>query len=77
MVVVARATTGRYQMDRIHDVRDATARNGFIGIYLDVSHNLAKVRVAGSNPVVRSRERGSKSRRACGSKRSPRSIVVR
>ena len=40
-------------MDRMDDVPDATARNGFIGIYLDVSHNLAKVRVAGSNPVVR------------------------
>ena len=39
MLVVARATTGRYQMDRMDDVPDATARNRFIGIYLAVSHN--------------------------------------
>ncbi|MCU1495914.1 MAG: hypothetical protein JWO62_3678 [Acidimicrobiaceae bacterium] len=43
-------------MDRMDDVPDATARKRFIGIYLDVSRHLAKVRVAGSNPVVRSKE---------------------
>jgi len=42
MLVVARATTGRHQMDRMDDVPDATARNGFIGVYLDVSHNLCQ-----------------------------------
>ena len=46
-------------MDIMDDVPDATARKRFIGIYLDVYHNLffAKVRVAGSNPVVRSKEK--------------------
>jgi hypothetical protein len=54
--VVARATTGPYQMDTMDDVPDATARERFIGIYLDFLPHLAKVRVAGSNPVVRSNE---------------------
>jgi len=45
-------------MDRMDDVPNATARKRFIGIYLDLSHNLffAKVRVAGSNPVLRSKK---------------------
>jgi hypothetical protein len=41
-------------MDTMDNVPNATAANRFIGIYLDVYPNLAKVRVAGSNPVVRS-----------------------
>jgi hypothetical protein len=40
MLAVARATTGPYQMDRMDDVPDATARKRFIGIYLDVSQHL-------------------------------------
>jgi len=58
LAVVARATTGPNWMDRMDDVPNATARKRFIGIYLDLSHNLffAKVRVAGSNPVLRSKK---------------------
>ena len=44
-LVVARATTGPYQMDTMDEVPNATARQRFIGFYLDVSHNLPKVRV--------------------------------
>jgi hypothetical protein len=42
-------------MDTMDEVSDGTAREQFTGLYLDLSRNLAKVRVAGSNPVVRSK----------------------
>jgi hypothetical protein len=54
LAVVAHATTGPNEMDIMDEVPNGTARERFIGIYLDVSCHLAKVRVAGSNPVVRS-----------------------
>jgi len=41
-------------MDTMDNVANATAANRFTGFYLDFSQHLAKVRVAGSNPVVRS-----------------------
>ncbi len=45
---------------------------------MDGFQHLAKVRVAGSNPVVRSNQKGgSKDRRACRSKLTPRGVVVR
>ena len=58
-LVVAHATTGPYQMDLMDEVPNGTALERFIGIYLDFYPNLAKVRVAGSNPVVRSKDRRS------------------
>jgi hypothetical protein len=44
-------------LDSVDDLVDAGARQHIDAIPLDDSHHLAKVRVAGSNPVVRSKER--------------------
>lgn len=54
--VVAHATTGRNQMDLMDESSDGSARRRFIGIYLDFLYHLAKARVVGSNPVVRSKK---------------------
>ena len=39
------------------EVPNATARDRFIGIYLDFYPNLCQGEGAGSNPVVRSKEK--------------------
>jgi len=56
LAVVAHDTTGPNWMDAMDESPDRSARQRLIGIYLDFSYHLAKVRVAGSNPVVRSKE---------------------
>ena len=54
MLVVEHDTTGPNQMDPMDELPDGSTRQRFIAIYLDFLYHLAKVRVAGSSPVVRS-----------------------
>ena len=55
--MVERSTTGAYWVGWVDGFVDGSAPGRTRPYYLDVFHNLAKVRVAGSNPVVRSKKR--------------------
>ncbi len=74
--VVTRVTSGRIRQHFLDDETDGGPARRTEQHWMDGFQHLAKVRVAGSNPVVRSK-RNLKDPRACRSKRMPRGVVVR